>query len=104
MFQTTKDKLDNPESEFKTGQAKREAKRVTSDAIDTVASVTEGSIHHLRDQAREVGEKVQHFLHDRGEQLKDARVSAERTIRANPLASAGAAFLGGLIIARLLRR
>lgn len=106
MFQTGKEKdkakttdyVENAVSDFKSG--KNEMKRAARSSLDDA----EGTIHHLRDQAREVGEKVQHFMQDRREQLLDARVSAERTIRANPLATTAAAFVGGLILARLLRR
>lgn len=115
MFQNTKDKknvaehLEGAGAELK--QAKSELKQAKDSAINVAKSefrdasaTAEDKVRDLRVAAREAGEKMQHFLHDRRDDLDHAKDKAERTIRANPLASAAAAFVGGLIISRLFRR
>jgi len=116
MFQpSTKDKkaaqdhIDNAASDLK--NVKNELKSAKDSALSAAKSElrdasdrAEDKVRDLRATAREAGEKVQHFLHDRRDDISHAKDSAERTIRANPLASAAAAFVGGVIISRLLKR
>ncbi len=116
MFQPTEkkaksaaDNADNAMSDYKSGKnelrnAKDKALSGASSALDEAGDKIESKVRHLRDQARDAGEKVQHFLHDRQDELVHARDSAERTIRANPLASAAAAFAVGAVISRLFKR
>jgi len=108
MFQNTKDKkntadhLEQAGTELK--KAKDSALNVAKSELRDASDTAEDKVRDLRIAAREAGEKVQHFLHDRRDDLGQAKDKAERTIRANPLASAAVAFVGGLIISRLLRR
>lgn len=94
--------LDNAGNELRSAKdsalsaAKGEATRLQDRAEDKVRD--------MRATAREAGEKVQNFLHERRDDAQHARESAERTIRANPLASAAAAFVTGAILSRLFKR
>lgn len=114
MFQQPKDKkaadhVDNAVSDLK--NAKGELKNAKNAAIDSasrkldnVRDEAESTVAQLRVQAREAGEKVQHFLHDRAEDLSHARTKAESTIRSKPLAAAAGAFIAGALLSRLLKR
>lgn len=115
MFQNTKDKKNTTDHLEQAGTELKQAKSELKQAKDSALSVAkselrdasdkaEDKVRDLREAALEAGEKVQHFLHDRRDDLDYAKDKAERTIRANPLASAAVAFVGGLIISRLLRR
>lgn len=98
----TAEHLDNAASDFKS--AKSELRNAKNSATSELADRAEDKVRDLRASAREAGEKVQHFLHDRQDELMHAKDSAERTIRANPLAAAAGAFLAGAIISRIFKR
>lgn len=108
MFQSPKDgkkaadHVDSAVADFK--NAKNELRSAKDAALNEASDRAESTVRDLRSQARDAGEKVQHFLHDRREDITHAKDSAERTIRANPLASAAAAFVSGVILSRLFRR
>lgn len=116
MFQQTKDKASKAADHAETGMSNfKTAKNELKSAKDSAISEAKGAMYeasdkadakvqNLRDQAREVGEKVQHFLHDRRDELSHAREGAERTIRSNPLATTAGAFLAGAILSRLFKR
>lgn len=94
--------LDNAADELRS--AKNSAVSAAKGELRNAESFAEDKVRNLRDTAREAGEKVQDFLHERRDDVQHARQSAERTIRANPLASAAAAFVTGAILSRLFRR
>lgn len=116
MFQSPKDNkkaaaehADNAVSDFKSAKnelksAKNAAVSGLRDEAEDFADKADSKVRNLREQAREAGEKVQHFLHDRKDELVDAKGRAERTIKANPVQSAAIAFVTGAIISRLFKR
>lgn len=101
--------VDNAVSDIKSAKgelknAKDSAESGARAALREAGDQAENTLRNLRAQAHEAGEKVQHFLHDRREDLDHARDRAERVVRANPIGSTVAAFVSGLIIARLFKR
>lgn len=114
MFQDSKSKknqaaenIDNAMSDFKSG--KNELKNAKDNAVSGVKSALreaadDDKVRDLRETAREAGERVQHFLHDRREDVVHARETAERQIRSNPLAAAGILLAAGAILGRLMKR
>lgn len=94
--------LENAGTELR--NAKDSAVSAAKDEAGRLQSRAEDKVRDLRETAREAGEKVQNFLHERRDDAQHARESAERTIRANPLASAAVAFVTGAIISRLFKR
>jgi hypothetical protein len=115
MFQSPKDKksiatnhaenavtdIKNAKNELK--QAKNAAVEGIRDEAESFSERAETKVRELRDHARDAGEKVQHFLHDRKSDLVDARDSAERTIKAKPVQSALVAFITGAVLSRLFK-
>ena len=108
---TAADHVENAASDFRSGT--NELKSAKDSALSSArsngtaaefADRAESTVRHLREHARDAGEKVQHFFSHRREDLTQARDTAERTIRSNPLASAAAAFVSGMIIARIFKR
>ncbi|MEJ0009821.1 MAG: hypothetical protein WDN72_04425 [Alphaproteobacteria bacterium] len=73
-------------------------------AADIALDDARDTQRRLRIVARETGEKVQDYIAHKKEQAHDVRVKAESTIKARPFATTAAAFLGGLLLGRLLRR
>lgn len=116
MFQSPKDSkkaaidhADNAVSDFKNAKnelksAKNAAANGMRDEAETLSARAESKVRDLREHARDAGEKVQHFLHDRKDELVDVKDRAERTIKANPVQSAAIAFVTGAIISRLFKR
>ena len=94
--------LDNAGNELRS--AKDSAMSAAKDETGRLQDRAEEKVRELRDTARHAGEKVQTFLHERRDDAQHARESAERTIRANPLAAAAAAFVTGAILSRLFKR
>lgn len=94
--------LDNAGNELRS--AKDSAVNAAKTELRSAGERAEEKVRDLRATAREAGEKVQGFLHERKDDVQHARDTAERTIRANPLASAAAAFVTGAILSRLFRR
>lgn len=94
--------LDNAASELR--NAKDSAVSAAKGEANRLQDRAEDKVRDLRATAREAGEKVQNFLHERRDDVDHARATAERTIRANPLASTAAAFVTGAIISRLFKR
>lgn len=94
--------LDNAASELR--NAKDSAVSAAKGEASRLQDRAEDKVRDLRATAREAGEKVQNFLHERRDDAQHARETAERTIRANPLASAAAAFAVGAIISRIFKR
>ena len=94
--------LDNAGEELR--HAKDSAFSAAKNELGSLSGRAEDKVRDLRATAREAGEKVQEFLHERKDDVQHARDTAERTIRANPLASAAAAFVTGAILSRLFRR
>ena len=110
MYQNTpKDKnARNAMSDFKSAKddVKSDVNQLKSDARETYDDARDAvkGNRSLRALAHDAGERVQDFLNTKQDQVHDVRVSAERTIRANPLAVTAAAFAAGAIVARLFRR
>ncbi len=90
----------NAMADFKSGA--QEAKNAKDTLLDGAGA--EETSRNLREIAHDAGERFQHFISGKKDQAHDAKVSAERAIRANPLAAAAAAFAGGVLLSRLLRR
>jgi len=101
--------VDNAVSDIKSAKgelknAKDEAVKGAKRELERFSDTAEDKVRGLRESAREAGEKVQHFLHDRKDDVAHAKDTAERTIRSNPLASAAIAFATGALLSRLLKR
>lgn len=91
--------LENAGTELR--NAKDSAVSAAKNELRDLAS--DDRVRSLRETARETGERVQDFLHERRDDVQHARQSAERTIRANPLTSAAIAFFSGVLLSRLVR-
>jgi ElaB/YqjD/DUF883 family membrane-anchored ribosome-binding protein len=107
MFQNKDNKnakkhLDNAGNEL--CSAKDSVVSAAKTELRSAGDRAEEKVRDLRATAREAGEKVQSFLHERKDDAQHAKDSAERTIRANPIASAAVAFVTGAILSRLFRR
>lgn len=103
MYQSKESKknLENAKSDLRS--AKDNTKAAIRSEFDDASDRAEGRVRDLRETAREAGERVQHFFTERRDDVQHARDAAERTIRANPLASALGALVGGIILGRLMR-
>lgn len=103
------DHAENAVADFKSAKsevksAKNAAVSAARDEADNFSNRAESKVRDLRDQARDAGERVQTFLHERKDDLVHVRDNAERTIKANPIQSAAIAFVTGAILSRLFKR
>ncbi|MEJ0009803.1 MAG: hypothetical protein WDN72_04330 [Alphaproteobacteria bacterium] len=110
MFQNTskdKNRPANAMSDFKSSkdELRDDVDQLKADARETIDDARKAAkSRSLRSVAHDAGERVQDFLSEKKDQAHDVRVSAERTIRSNPLVATAAAFAAGAVLARLFRR
>lgn len=80
------------------------AKEIKDQAVAGAENTFDVARSQLRDIARNTGAKVHDFFSEKREQLGDAKVTAEETIRANPFTTAAAAFAAGALFVTLFKR
>ncbi len=89
----------------------KDAKRLKDDsiklkdeAVSYAKSNADEAIGDAKAKAREAGKNVYDFLNRNSKKLKDAEETTVRTIKDNPLVSAGTAFAAGLILGSIFKR
>lgn len=80
------------------------ASQVEDVAPDGKSSDSRFDMDAVKERARVAGMKARKFFEETQGQAKDARVKAEKTIKARPFATTAVAFAGGALVAALITR